>query len=454
VSIRRRGALVAAAAAVVGVAILIPTGVVGAQSSPGLKFLVQHRATSSFGRVSALKGADESYGSKFKCFGIIPNTGEQSYQKNCYGHDEPAIDPISSVPGSGQDVTWTFKLPTSSANRSLLDMGPTFWVGATLSDSSSLADSVFSELQFYPDSTLLPQTGNDINTACTKFGFNVQPTKNTWAICDFSWGLYPNQGFAETAAYVGVVDQSTNSNKPLYLHSGDTITVHIHPSGDSNNDAEQDITDVTTHQSGTLIMNSNSTTGAGSSQNPTTGDGPLTLPYSTNTTDNAMPWGVVDGTPFALSWEIGHSNIYTHGTQPECVPGQWDCQSYDTSNAGWDAVKPFQLKSVTFGVGGKQIAPDSWATNDSQGGAAEDDEYCGGFGQHDTGTSLCGFPYYTYNQLSKTVDLGGSYAGTKFDYGQAPAEYAQQMECPGPLTGEFGFLYYCDNPLSPSPPIQ
>jgi hypothetical protein len=90
-----------------------------------------------------------------------------SYVKGCYGHDEPAIDPISSVPGTGQDITWIIRQPTSSSERPLLDLGPTFWVGATLSDPSSLADSVFSELQFYPDSSLAPQTGTDINTACT-----------------------------------------------------------------------------------------------------------------------------------------------------------------------------------------------------------------------------------------------------------------------------------------------
>jgi hypothetical protein len=453
----RRRILVSLGIATVGVAILIPTAVVGAQSGPGLKFAIQHRSSSKFGTVAAPKGAlaKDSWSNKARCFGIIPATGEQSYQSNCYGHDEPAVDPISSVPGSGQDITWKFRLPKSSPTRSLLDMGPTFWIGATLNDPSSLANSVFSELQFYPDSTLLPQTGNDINTACTQFGFNVSPAKNVWSICDFSWGLYPSGGnFFETPAYVGVVDK--NTNQPLYLHSGDLITVHVFPSGDgtgSNNDAKQVISDLTTHQTGTLIMNSNATTGAGSVANPTTGDGPLSLPYSTNTTDNAMPWGVVDGTPFAFSWEIGHSNFYTHPFQSECVPGQWDCQSYDTSNSGWDAITPFKLLSVTFGVNGHQIAPDSWATNDSQGGVAEDNEYCGGFGPS-TGTSLCGFPYYTYNKHDKAIEIGGSYPGTQFDYGQAPKEYAQDFECPGPLTNEFGFLYYCDTPLNPSPPIQ
>jgi hypothetical protein len=391
--------------------------------------------------------------SNAKCFGLIPFSGYDSYKADCYGHDEPAIDPISSVPGSGQDVSWTLKLPTSSHHRSLLDMGPTFWVGATLSDSSSLANSVFSELQFYPDSSLLPQTGTDINTAYTPDCFNVNPDPGVWSICDFSWGLYNTPaGFAETAAYVSVVDQSTNANAPLYLHSGDRIRVHIFNSGDSNNDAEQVITDLTTGQSGSLNMYSNSTTGAGSSANPGVGDGPLTLPYSTNTTDNAMPWGVVDGTPFAFSWEIGHANIYTHGNQGECVPGQWDCYSYDT-DGGWGAIDPLQIQSVTFNVGGSNIAPSSWATNDSQGGTAEDTLWCGAY--NTPGTHKCNFPWYTYNRHANAILFGTNYPGTPpvYQYGESPAQYAQTAACPGPLTTEFDFLYYCDTPLSPAPPI-
>jgi hypothetical protein len=177
---------------------------------------------------------------------------------------------------------------------------------------------------------------------------------------------------------VSVVDLSTNA-QPLYLHSGDMIKVHVF-SSPGGGVAHQVITDVTTGQTGQLVMDSNSTTGAGSVANPKTGDGPLQLPYSVHTTKNAMPWGVVLGTPMAFSWEIGHSNFYTHAFQGECVPGQWDCQSYDTSNSGWGAVSPFQLMSVKFEVKGKQFGPDSWATNDSQGGGAEDDLWCGGYG--------------------------------------------------------------------------
>jgi hypothetical protein len=436
--------LAAACGLAVSVALALPASLASSKAGPerAAHALSVHTATAAYGSHNA------------RCFGVVPFKYGY-YTKTCYGHDEPAIDPISDVPGSGQDITWTMKLPRSTDERPLLDLGPTFWIGATLSDSSSLADAVFSELQFYPDSSLLPQTGNDINTACTQFGFNVNPDPGVWSVCDFTWGLYPAKGggFNELPAYVSVVDQNGNPSQPLYLHSGDLIKVHVFPSGDSGNDAEQVLTDVTTGQSGTLIMDSNSTTGAGSGTNPTTGDGPLTLPYSTNTTNNAMPWGVVDGTPFAFSWEIGHPNIYTHGTQGECVPGQWDCYSYNTTHDGWGAIKPLEIKSVTFGIGGEQVAPQSWATNDSQGGAGEDSSWCGSY--NTPGTDFCTFPWYTYNPRDKAILLGDNYRHTpsQFEYGEAPGEYAQAETCPGPLTPEFGFDYFCDTTLSPSPPI-
>jgi len=246
-------------------ALAVPAGLTGTKAGPA-----------PAGRAaSAARAVTAAYSDKTKCFGIVPFHGA-AYGKGCYGHDEPAIDPISNVPGSGQDVTWTLRLPSSSAQRSLLDMGPTFWIGATLNDPSSLASRVFSELQFYPDSQLTPQSGTDINTACTPLGFDVNPDPGTWSICDFSWGLYGNAstGFIEVPAYVSVVDQTSNPGQALFLHSGDRIRVHIFNSGDANNDAEQVITDLTTGQSGSLIMDSNATTGAGSGANPGVGDGP------------------------------------------------------------------------------------------------------------------------------------------------------------------------------------
>jgi hypothetical protein len=33
----------------------------------------------------------------------------------CSGHDEPELDPVSSLAGSAQDLTWTAVLPSDGA---------------------------------------------------------------------------------------------------------------------------------------------------------------------------------------------------------------------------------------------------------------------------------------------------------------------------------------------------
>jgi hypothetical protein len=37
------------------------------------------------------------------------------YTASCTGHDEPELDPLSTSPGSAQNLTWTIVLPTNGA---------------------------------------------------------------------------------------------------------------------------------------------------------------------------------------------------------------------------------------------------------------------------------------------------------------------------------------------------
>lgn len=298
------------------------------------------------------------------------------------------------------------------------------------------------------------QKGHDINTACTGFGFNVIPAPGTWSVCDYTWGLYGTApaNWQETAAYVKVLDLS-KSNRPFYMHSGDVVRVHVFNSHNARNEAEQVVTDVTTGQTGVFIMDSNAVTGASSAANPGVGDGPLTLPYSTNTTNHAMPWGVVKGTPFAFSWEIGHANFYKHPSQGECVPGQFDCYSYNTSNNGWGAITPLQINSVTFGRGqvhgpavqlrherqpggNRRGQPVVWAVQSTRHGDVQ-------------------LPVLHLQPGAKAILFGTTYPGTptQDQFGQAPHQYAQVPTCNGPLTSLYGFKYFCDATLSPKPPI-
>src|SRR5436305_12868167 len=75
------------------------------------------------------------------------------YTSSCTGHDEPEIDPLSNKAGSAQDLTWTIVLPTNGAMQ-VDSVGPTFWIGGTVSDPNSLFGQAFLEVQFYPNSVV------------------------------------------------------------------------------------------------------------------------------------------------------------------------------------------------------------------------------------------------------------------------------------------------------------
>jgi hypothetical protein len=67
------------------------------------------------------------------CIGRHPNASAVWYTGACSGHDEPELDPVSSVPGSAQDLTWTAVLP-SDGSVPVSAVGPTFWWGGAVTD--------------------------------------------------------------------------------------------------------------------------------------------------------------------------------------------------------------------------------------------------------------------------------------------------------------------------------
>src|SRR5438270_762604 len=73
------------------------------------------------------------------------------YNASCTGHDEPEIDPLSNHAGSARDLTWKIVLPTDGGVQ-VDAVGPTFWIGGTVTDPNSRYGEAFLELQFYPNS--------------------------------------------------------------------------------------------------------------------------------------------------------------------------------------------------------------------------------------------------------------------------------------------------------------
>jgi hypothetical protein len=323
------------------------------------------------------------------------------YTSSCTGHDEPELDPLSSAPGSAQNLTWTVVLPSDGAT-TVDSVGPTFWIGGVVSDHNSLLGQAFLEVQFYPNALLKGCSANG--------GFNVIPAPGDYVVCSPVWEVSP-KGNAESAAFNAPLLDS-RSGQPMVMHAGDTITDHQYVTAAADG-MHITISDLTTGGSGTIVLDSKV-------------DGPLMPAYSTQTIGNDLGWGLVDDAPNALVWEIGHTSELAQPAAQLCYPGQATkppCYSYDVPT--WLGFHPLVVKGVTFGDGS---TAKQWSAVSDFGGAAEVDQYCGSALY---GTSFCWYPWYAQNRTLGGFTYGGDYPGTSNDFGRA-AQFQQATNCPSP----------------------
>jgi hypothetical protein len=300
------------------------------------------------------------------------------YTQSCTGHDEPELDPVSNAPGSAQNLTWRFVLPTNGS-MPVDSVGPTFWIGGAVTDPNSLYGQAFLELQFYPNSL--------VKGCAAGGGYNVVVDPGAYTVCSPVWEV-SKTGNSESAAFNSMLTDSQTGG-PLVMHAGDTITDHqyITPAADGMHIT---VTDLTTGHSGTIVLDSKV-------------DGPLMPAFNVQATGNSLPWGLVDDTPNAFVWEIGHTGNYSTPAGQYCNPGSATkppCYSYDIP--AWLDFSPIRIESVTFGP--KNTKPTGWATVSDLGGEAEVDADCGAANY---GSAFCSYPWYAYNGGYKAFTYGG-----------------------------------------------
>jgi hypothetical protein len=331
------------------------------------------------------------------------------YTPGCTGHDEPELDPVSSAPGSAQNITWRAVLPADGSHP-VSSVGPTFWFGGTVKDTNpqKIGGQGFLELQFYPDS---------FTTACTpNGGFHVTACSPVWTL------MKQNGHIIEPAAFNGMLTNAAGTG-PFVMHARDIVNVHIWaPSPDAS--YREQVKDETSGQtSGVLVLNSPS-------------DGSLTPAFSTQEIGNALDWGAVWDTPMAFVYEIGHSNLYGHHPGQFCKPGQTFCGSFN--NANWAGQQPIRIINVTFGDGSH---PRNWAVVSDTGGKAEilGHSFVGPTKCAKYGGPYCIYPWYSWD--GSALNFGVNYPNTVQRLGQAN-QFRQRPTCPA--TGVFPGHTYCD----------
>lgn len=346
----------------------------------------------------------------------VEDVFEVSYDAGCSGHDEPELDPISALPGSAQNLTWRFVLPTDGTSL-VSDVGPTFWFGGAVTDPNpkDVFGEGFLEVQFYPDGIVRNCTPNG--------GFVLDFHPNAYTVCTPVWSIHatgqkPN--YHEPAEFNAMLTTGSK-HEPLVMYAGDTIQLHFHL-GAPGDGWHVDVTDETTGGSGTVVL--------------TSPYGPILPVFSTQTLGNSLNWGGVLDTPNAFVWEIGHTSPYTSPAAAFCVPGQTSCDSYNA--ASWAGFSPLRILGVTFGDSGS--APDGWDVVSDYGGNAEVEQYCGS-----VGGAYCIYPWFTLG-TDGSLRYGIDYPGTADDFGQG-SQFATTTQCDSATFGPD--TLYCANQILP-----
>jgi hypothetical protein len=264
------------------------------------------------GAQTALAASGPEYGHPFCEQDATTCTELNQPVKNYTGHDEPSVLFYSDTAGSGNDNTYTLRLPTDppmlprqdgSGGTFNFQLHPAFWFGMAMCDDQSAPNpggssfgatvpctpnsdtnifnssdptsasyiglhpgTAFMEMQFYPPGWVKWPAGNGCSPTLWCAALNIDSLSenlNTGGslnpTCAAVTGLeYVNFAFITkngvSQAPANPVDSTTatftpNMAKDLFMHSGDSLTVKLH---DTSSGFRVDIVDATSGQSGSM----------------------------------------------------------------------------------------------------------------------------------------------------------------------------------------------------------
>ncbi|MCI4330461.1 MAG: PKD domain-containing protein [Thermoplasmata archaeon] len=354
------------------------------------------------------------------CYGVWPTGGGQAqYLANCYGHDEPGLDPYSNLPGSGGNVSWNITLPTGRNDTEIQSaLYSAIWFGMVLTDPYAWMDQCFLELQFYPDSS---------------WGLS-QGSAGNWVGAAVAWQIEAATGAEDPCFYQQLTVQG--SSNYFNMFGGDNIRVTMTGWIGSPYGENLTITDVT--GGGTSFVNLyNSALYY-----------PLDPSYLTSSFPNALQWTPGGELPVSFAFETGHSNSNFPNTNqyggcsagpppPTPTNPSVPCPSYDPGSWANDTVTPWLIQPpVFFNATARETATQVGFTQDFAAILFIDGISNGACLGRD-GSAWCSYPWYSFSCLWNAFEFGAT------DYPGVTRDFGKYNEYPRPfLTDSANLGYY------------
>jgi hypothetical protein len=341
------------------------------------------------------------------CVGKWPSGGQSFYSNGCIGHDEPAINPYSDLPGSGGNVSWNVSLPIDggpSHNQS--DIYIAIWFGMNLYDPYGYNGQCFLELQMYPDTA---------GSGAVQVG--------AWSAFAVAWQIQLSNGF-EDPCFAAPLNELNGS--PLQMNAGDHLYVNMTGWQGSSTGELITVKDTTIGVTSHLRLYNHGL------------NYPLDPAYLENNVEDALPWSPGGDLPVSFAFESGHTtddpeNDTFGGCNsglppPNPLNGAVPCGSYNPKDWATDTKVPWHFYPVVFFNSHSRQTAAQYGFEQDFGASAWIDGLSSGTCSGRDGSAYCSYPWYSFDGSANAFEFGTTdYSGTTQDFGTY-AEYASTLE--------------------------
>ena len=330
------------------------------------------------------------------CFGRWPVGGQSVYASDCYGHDEPGLEPFSNLPGSGGNVTWNVTLPTdASPTQNQSDLYTAVWFGMDLTDPLAYLGQCFLELQFYPDYNALGQ-----------------PQNGVWSAYAIAWEISLATGVEDACYQSNLTD---GSGSLLQMNQGDDLVITMTGWQGSTAGEIISVHDLSLQLSSSLTLYN------------TVAGYPLDPVYLANNVQDSLPWSPGGDLPVSFAFESGHTvSDPSNSSFGGCSAGgasaldpSAPCGSYDPARWAQDTGTPWQFHPTIFFTSQTQQTASQLGFIQDFGGIAWVDPLSNGTCLGKDGSAGCSYPWFSYLGASGSLSFGATdFPGTTEDFGK------------------------------------